>query len=144
MSKKEVNNSNSVNIVISIDPGREKCGVAVVGKPDIVIHKAVVATEELIEVVGDLQRQYDTYKIVLGNGTSSDKLAKLLQTTNKAWDIVSMDEYRTTDMARIRYWRENPPKGWRRLVPVTMQIIPVPVDDYVAVILAEKYFGIYG
>ena len=33
----------------------------------------------------------------------------------------------------------NPPRGWRRLLPVSMQMPPEPYDDYVAVILAQRF-----
>ncbi|HKM17981.1 MAG TPA: pre-16S rRNA-processing nuclease YqgF, partial [Limnochordia bacterium] len=33
----------------------------------------------------------------------------------------------------------HPPRGWRRLLPVSLQTPPVPIDDYVAVILAQRY-----
>ena len=36
-------------------------------------------------------------------------------------------------LAKGEYWKANPPNGWRRLIPVTMQVPPVPVDDFVAV-----------
>jgi hypothetical protein len=49
-----------------------------------------------------------------------------------------VDEYRTTEEAKKLYWQVNPPKGWRRFLPVTMQVPPEPVDDLVAVILARR------
>jgi RNase H-fold protein (predicted Holliday junction resolvase) len=141
LSKKEIINKKIDDIVISIDPGREKCGVAVVKRPNVVLYKAIVCTEELADVVSALKMQHGAITVVLGNGTSSSGMHKKLQELDKVLEIVSINEYRTTDMARLRYWEENPPRGWRRLVPVTMQVVPVPVDDYAAVILAEKYFG---
>jgi hypothetical protein len=53
--------------------------------------------------------------------------------------VLVRDEYRTTELAKGEYWKANPPKGWRRLIPVTMQVPPVPVDDFVAVILARRF-----
>ncbi|MCE5287318.1 MAG: pre-16S rRNA-processing nuclease YqgF [Pelosinus sp.] len=140
---KKANILSHEEIVISIDPGREKCGLAVVKRPNIIIHKGIVPTKNLVAAVQGLAAQHGAARVILGNGTSSSEHSKRLHELvlqNKVQDIVSVDEYRTTDMARIRYWQENPPQGWRRFVPVTMQVAPVPVDDYVAVILAERYF----
>ena len=50
-----------------------------------------------------------------------------------------VDEYRTTDDARRAYWKAHPPRGWRRFLPTGMQVPPVPVDDFVAVLLAQRY-----
>ena len=53
--------------------------------------------------------------------------------------IFVMDEYRTTEEARREYWKVHPPTGWRRLLPLTLQVPPVPVDDFAAVLLAQRY-----
>ncbi|MDF2566186.1 MAG: Holliday junction resolvase YqgF [Massilibacillus sp.] len=127
--------------IIAIDPGREKCGIAVVEKNGVLYQK-VIGTLELITVVKKLSEQYQVSTIVMGNGTSSDKAKKKLEEAlaESKIDLQLIDEYRTTDAAKIRYWQTNPPRGLKRLIPTSMQVPPVPVDDYVAVILAERYF----
>ena len=77
--------------------------------------------------------------IVLGNGTTSRSAEETLRTALPDVPIEIVDEYRTTDDAKIAYWKANPPKGWRRFIPTTMQVPPDPVDDYVAVILAQRF-----
>jgi hypothetical protein len=52
--------------------------------------------------------------------------------------ILVVDEKDTTFQARERYWEYHPRRGWRRLLPSTLQVPPDPVDDYVALILAER------
>ena len=52
-----------------------------------------------------------------------------------------VDEYRTTEMAKKEYWKVNPPRGLKKLIPLGMQVPPVPVDDFVAVILARRYIS---
>jgi len=130
-------------LIISVDPGREKCGVAVVHKTNGVHLKKIVSTANLSEAVVNLAEEYNALTVVLGNRTTSREakniLAKIV-VNQRNLDVKLVDEHRSTDAARIRYWRENPPKGLKRLIPVTLQIPPTPVDDYVAVILAERYF----
>lgn len=130
--------------IISIDPGREKCGIAVVHKEKGVLKQAVIDTINLITTVEQLTSNYNISTIIMGDGTSSKETRKNLEKINnneQHLTLVLVDEYRTTDAGRLRYWRENPPKGLKRLIPVTMQVPPCPVDDYVAVILAERYFS---
>ncbi|GBG58021.1 hypothetical protein SPFL3102_01741 [Sporomusaceae bacterium FL31] len=127
------------DLVIAIDPGREKCGIAVVHKQNGVLYKNIVSTSQLLEAVVLSSRHYQTSLVVLGSGTSSVKAREKLQAANPKLDVVIVDEYRTTDAARIRYWQENPPGGFKRFIPVTMLVPSVPVDDYAAVIIAEKY-----
>ena len=47
-----------------------------------------------------------------------------------------------TEMGETWYKREHPATGWRRLIPDGFRRIPVPVDDYVAWIIACIYLGI--
>lgn len=130
--------------VIAVDPGREKCGVAVVNKATGPLWQAVIATENLKEKVTQLALQYNLTTLVLGDRTSSGKARATLsgiRINDSVLDVVSVDEHRSTDMARQYYWRQHPPRGLKRLIPLTLQVPPVPVDDYVAVILAERYFA---
>jgi RNase H-fold protein (predicted Holliday junction resolvase) len=130
--------------IISIDPGREKCGMAVVHKEKGVLQQAIINTINLATTVEQLTNDYHTNTIIMGDGTSSKEAKKNLEKINnngQPLTLILVDEYRTTDEGRLRYWRENPPKGLKRLIPVTMQVPPCPVDDYVAVILAERYFS---
>ena len=127
------------DLVIAIDPGREKCGIAVVHKQKGVLYKNIVNSSELIQDVLLNLDNYQTNLIVIGSGTSSTKVRQKLETAHNKLNVVVVDEYRTTDAARIRYWQENPPSGFKRFIPVTMMVPPVPVDDYAAVIIAERY-----
>jgi RNase H-fold protein (predicted Holliday junction resolvase) len=130
--------------IISIDPGREKCGIAAVHRQKGILHKCIIETSALSTIVEEWVTKYQTKIVIMGNGTSSKEAKKLLENieiNGEALHVTLVDEYRTTDEGRRRYWRENPPQGLRRLIPVTMQTPPHPVDDYVAVILAERYLG---
>jgi len=131
-------------LVIAVDPGREKCGVAVVHKRIGVLFKKVIDTAQLIVVIQELVKIHHITTIVLGDRTSSNKAREEIKQANcdeRFLNIVPVDEHLSTEVARKRYWQENPPNGWKRFIPVTMQVPPVPVDDYVAVILAERYFS---
>lgn len=130
-------------LVIAIDPGRDKCGVAVVHKTRGVLGREVIKTSEVVLRISQLLVEHGLTKVVLGNSTSSRTLKRQIegiQTTGRQLEMALVNEYRSTDEARKRYWRENPPRGMRRFIPLSMQVPPVPVDDYAAVILAERYF----
>ncbi|EAX47314.1 Resolvase, RNase H domain protein fold [Thermosinus carboxydivorans Nor1] len=132
------------DLVIAVDPGRDKCGVAVVSRDRGVLYKAVVPTAALAAAVAKLAREFGAATVVVGDRTTGSAAVKQLSVQpidGRRLHIVTVDEHRSTDEARHRYWLENPPRGLRRLIPTTMQVPPAPVDDYVAVILAERYFG---
>ena len=124
-------------IVLGIDPGREKCGLAVVS-PNLVLVKRVVARGEFLDLAREYIRQYNVARIVLGDGTGSKDF---LQEIEGVLPVVTVDEQYTTEEARKRYWLDHRPKGWRRFLPTSMQVPPEPFDDYVAVILAERYLS---
>lgn len=134
-----------MDVVLAIDPGSEKCGIAVVSRNNGVLFKKVTVAAGLLSAAGELAATYKIKAMVIGNGTGSKAMRESLakEFSAKEIQLLCVDEYRTTDLAKIKYWQENPPKGWRRLLPTSLQVPPVPVDDYVAVILAERYLRKY-
>jgi RNase H-fold protein (predicted Holliday junction resolvase) len=129
-------------LVIAVDPGREKCGVAVVKRENKVLLKEVVPTETLPGVVQDLAKLHNCTTLVIGDRTTSQEMILKLEKAILGIKIIPVNEHRSTDEARKLYWLDNPPKGFKRLIPIGMQFPPVPVDDYVAVVLAARYFNI--
>jgi len=96
--------------VLAIDPGREKCGIAVLAADGRVLVQEVAATAELDAVVGPLIRAYEP-TVIMGNGTTSAAAKERVETLGCAVTLV--DEYRTTDAAKAAYWEAHPPRGWR-------------------------------
>lgn len=124
--------------ILAIDPGREKTGIAILKNSDVLEHK-IINSEELVQIIKSLLEKYIIKTIVMGNGTSSKKKYDLLKREFIDRDIVLINEYRTTDEARKLYFQENPPKGWKKLIPLGMQVPSVPVDDYAAIVIGRKY-----
>ena len=124
--------------ILAIDPGREKTGIAILKNSDVLEHK-IINSDELVQIIKSLLEKYIIKTIVMGNGTSSKKKYDLLKQEFIDRDIVLINEYRTTDEARKLYFQENPPKGWKKLIPLGMQVPPVLVDDYAAIVIGRKY-----
>ena len=65
--------------LISIDPGKYKCGLVLAEISKKKVYKAIVITSELLEdYVIDLNSVEDISKIIIGNGTSSSEIKKKL------------------------------------------------------------------
>jgi RNase H-fold protein (predicted Holliday junction resolvase) len=126
--------------IAALDPGRDKCGFAVLSEAGQVLCQRVIETQKLIEEVTAAKADYGFSRLVMGNGTTS-KIARQRLAEVPALEVLVRDEYRTTEMARGEYWKAHPPTGWKRFIPVTMQVPPVPVDDFVAVILARRFLA---
>ncbi len=126
-------------LVVAIDPGTEKCGVAVVG-PNRAYLQQVVNRVELIEALRNILQTWLICLVVIGDRTGSKDFEKEIRASFPELKIHLVDEHLSSQEARLRYWEHNPPRGLRRLIPTTMQVPPEPFDDYVAVILGERYF----
>jgi RNase H-fold protein (predicted Holliday junction resolvase) len=128
--------------ILAIDPGREKNGVAVVSYDKEAICQAVVASGRLTGHIEEMLARYNIKVLVVGNRTGGKALINKLKEAGileRVEDIISVDEDYSTEEGRRRYWQDHPPQGFRRLLPRTLQTPPRPIDDYVAIILAERY-----
>lgn len=127
-----------MSTVLAIDPGRDKCGIAVLSpQGDILLHE-IVPTGALETRVSELAAEYAP-RIIMGDGTTSAATKARIEAQVGAVTLV--DEYRTTEEGRRLYWAENPPRGWRRLVPRGLLTPAVPVDDFAAVALARRFLA---
>ena len=125
--------------IAALDPGRDKCGFAVLGGDGTILCQKVIETARLEDEVCSAQQQYGFCRLIEGNGTTSTENGRRIQAALPDISLIIVDEYRTTELAKGEYWKAHPPKGWRRLLPLTMQVPPEPVDDFVAVILGRRY-----
>lgn len=130
----------SGGVVLAIDPGRSKVGLAVVRSDGWVLHRAVLAIEEFGRELEPLCQRFRPQCIVVGGGTGFRALETLLRNLSSDVPVHVVNEAYTSEEARRRYLRENPPKGWRRLIPSWLRTPDRPYDDYVAIILAERYW----
>ena len=124
-------------MILAIDPGKVKCGIAIVDGNCQVIDKKVIFRKKIREMVFKFIKKYVITKLVLGNGTTSSKLKKEL--IGLKLEIKVIDERNSTLEAEKLYWQENPPQGWRKLIPISLQKVPRAVDDYAAVVLALRF-----
>ena len=132
----------SERTVLAIDPGTSKCGMALVhrtsaGKLQMLWHE-VVPTENMVERLHAAGEVSTFQQIIVGGGTSSHQAVRQIREKMPSMGILLVDEKNTSLQARERYWEKNPRRGWRRLLPATLQVPPEPVDDFVAYILAER------
>ncbi len=128
-----------VNRVLAIDPGRRKCGLAVLDRTVGLVARAVVSRDELPSVVADWCSRYQPVLLLLGRGTGGSDLPALL--AGLPVPLRRVPERNTTRLARARYFAAYPPRGWRRLLPVSLQSPPVPVDDFAAWEIAAQFFA---
>ena len=134
--------------LLAVDPGRAKCGLAVVAGPAIppatppCLERAVVETARLTLAVAEvLRRRPEVSRILIGGGTNSATLRRALEAAFPHLPLQTVDEHNTSARARQRFIQANPAPGWRRLLPSGLRSPEVPYDDYAAILLAEDYFS---
>jgi len=125
--------------LLAVDPGREKCGIAVVTLQREVLERAIIDTPQLPVRLAHYVGRYAIETVVLGDRTFAREVANLIRSAGLRLDIVFVDEHHSSELGRHRYLIEHPGRGWRRLIPLGLRSPNRPYDDYVAIILAERY-----
>lgn len=123
--------------VLGLDPGTRKCGYALVVRcGERPVDLGIVPTGDLRAKMAELVERYAPAAIALGGGTHAAVVGEALTGLGVPVEIV--DERATTLLARKRYFEAFPPRGWRRLIPRGMLLPPRPIDDFAAVLIAER------
>lgn len=125
-------------VVLAVDPGRDKCGLAVL-TGERVTFRALCPTAEIGLTCRYLLVSHPGAALVVGRGTGAETVWEHLRQACPEARIVSVEEHDSTLQARQLYWSDQPPRGWLRLLPPGMRVPPRPVDDYAAVVLARRY-----
>ena len=125
--------------MIGVDPGRSKAGFALVESSGAVIAAGVEPLAQLPARLAELMRQRAVSAIALGRGTNVRPVQA--QLAGLGLPIHLVDEFETTRQARELYFAEHPPRGWRRLVPVGLQLPDRPIDDYAAILIARRFLA---
>ena len=124
--------------LISIDPGKSKCGLVLAEINKKKVYKAIILKSELIEdYVRNLNTFEDISKIIIGNGTTSKEIREKLDFFKK--EIIFFEEKNTTYRAKARYFELFPISGLKSLIPREFFIINKNLDAISALIILEDY-----
>ena len=124
--------------VISIDPGRRKCGLVLAEISEKKVYKAIILKSELLEnYVRNLITTEDISQIIIGNGTTSTEIREKLYIFKK--EVITFEEKNTTYRAKARYFELFPINGLKILVPREVFILNKNLDAISALIILEDY-----
>lgn len=123
--------------LLSIDPGRDKIGIAIVDSDKRLLNCKIISRDEFISTIKESLLLID--RVILGNGTHANFFLKELSEFIPELDVFVVDEKNSTLEARALYFKFNPPKGLKSLLPRGLLFPPVPVDDYAAAVIAYRY-----
>jgi RNase H-fold protein (predicted Holliday junction resolvase) len=126
--------------VLGLDPGTRKCGYAVLtalGAAPLTL--GIAPIEALRERLRELLIATPVSVAAIGRGTNAAAIAEVARELGLPVQLV--DERETTLLARARFFRDHPPRGWRRFIPRGMLLPDRPIDDYAALLIAERYLN---
>ena len=124
--------------LLSIDPGKFKCGLVLAELSEKKVHKAIILESELLEdYVRNLNKFEDISKIIVGNGTTSKEILKKLEFFKK--EIITFEEKNTTYRAKARFFELFPISGLQSLIPKEIFIFNKNLDAIAALIILEDY-----
>ena len=126
-------------LYLGIDPGRSKTGLALVDGAGKILKLHIADSQNIDKEIVEFIQKSCPVQIVLGNGTNSSNIGEAVQRVLQNVEIAVVEEAHSTEEARTLYWQENPPQGWRKLVPLGMLVPDVPLDAYAAVILVRRF-----
>ena len=124
--------------VITIDPGKSKCGLVLAEISEKKVYKAIILKSERLEnYVRNLIAAEDISQIIIGNGTTSKEIREKLYFFKK--EIITFEEKNTTYRAKARYFEIFPISGLKFLIPREVFIINKNLDAISALIILEDY-----
>ena len=124
--------------VITIDPGKSKCGLVLAEISEKKVYKAIILKSELLgNYVRHLIAAEDISQIIIGNGTTSKEIREKLYFFKK--EIITFEEKNTTYRAKARYFELFPISGLKFLIPREVFILNKNLDAISALIILEDY-----
>ena len=125
--------------VITIDPGKSKCGLVLAEIGEKKVYKAIILKSELLgNYVRNLITAEDISQIIIGNGTTNKEIREKLDFFKKK--IITFEEKNTTYRAKTRYFELFPISGLKFLIPREIFIININLDAISALIILEDYY----
>jgi len=141
---------------LGLDPGRDKIGFAFVDENGELLYSGIIP-KKLVESFlialfegnwaalaacgceGDVSLLVgkSLELVLLGGGTASEELERVLRRNKIEYEVV--DESFSTLQAREMYYRIHPPKGFRRLLPLSFLVPGRDIDDLAAWALARRW-----
>jgi len=134
-------------VIVGVDPGTAKFGLAVLDKGGVCLERYVASTADFTVAISALAAVYAIELFVLGDRTGAgvfrSKLQQAIASDQRLAQaqIAMVDEHLSSVQGRRLYLLDHR-KGWRRYVPLGLRTPAVPFDHYVAEVLARRYLAV--
>ena len=137
-----VMSDNPQAVIVAIDPGRARVGLAVLARSGEIRHKTIVERSVLKSELSNIVGEYSPDTIVIGSGTGATRLAEeIVSHVDDEVEIKFVDEKGSTEEAVKLYYRQEKGAMLRFLSRIISWRPSRPLDDYAAVILGRRYLN---
>lgn len=129
-------------VIVALDPGTDKCGLAVLTLDARVVAKVVVSPDRVPAAIAEALGARDAEALVIGDRTAKSDLLRLIDESvirRFRRGVVEVDEHLSSLEGRGRYLDDHRPRGIARFIPKGLRTPSEPYDDYAAVVLGERY-----
>jgi len=133
---------SQARVIVAIDPGKDKCGFAVLTLEGEVLAKAIIPPALVPQAIADALEDRDGEALIIGDRTAKQDLLNIIGNAlirRFRQGVVEVDEHLSSVEGRKRYLDDHPPRGLSRLLPQGLRAPAEPFDDYTAIVLAERY-----
>jgi len=120
--------------IVAFDPGHH-IGVAWVDASGRRLYGTIVAHDAIA-----LLPLPPSARLLVGDGTGARAVVAALAARGRP--VERVDEVGTTEVGRRLYWRDHPPRGAWRLIPLGLRVPPRLIDDYAAYAIALRALGL--
>jgi len=126
-------------LILSIDPGREKYGLALLDLNGRVLIQTILPLEKLTVSIADHVKRCSHLKMVIGNSTGRESVIRIARQLGIEYEVI--DERHSSEEARRLYFQAHPPRGLKKILPRGFLIPSVAYDDWSAVIIGRRYLA---
>ena len=113
--------------------------MALVAEDGKIVRLHIAQTDNIVCELRSFVEHEQIDCIVMGDGTNHEAIGAAVREVFPHAQLHLVGEAHSTEEARSLYWQENPPKGWRVLLPLGLQVPPVPLDAYAAVVQVRRW-----
>ena len=143
------------DLVLGLDPGRDKTGFAFVNLDGGLAAAGIFPTADRENFFAGIESSVSVLRdcftegnadflpenlcghvaaVIIGDGTTSREFSGYVRERVAGWDceVLAVDERNTTLEARSLYWKVHRPGFWLRLLPEGMRVPERVLDDFAA------------
>lgn len=126
-------------ILLGVDPGRSKTGLALVDEAGNIKKLHIAFMQKFIEELTCFCDNVELRAVVMGDGTNSKAVGQMIAEVYPDLEQHVVGEAYSTEEARKLYWEVNPPQGWKKLIPLGLLVPEEPLDAYAAVVQVRRW-----